>query len=560
MTQHLKETGGKYVTRFPPEPNGYLHIGHAKAININFGMAQGMYIFKLYCSAIQSDLFYSLAHSGDCNLRYDDTNPTAEEQEYFDSILETIEWLGFAPTNITYSSDNFQKLYDLAVDLVKRGKAFVCHCTAEQMWEMRGGDKGELGVRQECSHRDRPIEESLREFKRMKEGYYKEGQATLRMKMDMQNGSPQFWDLVAYRVMFAHHVRTGDAWCIYPTYDYTHCLCDSFENITHSLCTTEFRLSRDSYYWLCDALEIYKPVQWEYGRLNITNTVLSKRKLMKLVEEGLVDGWDDPRLYTLMALRRRGFTPEAINAFVRDLGVTTSNTIIDVMKLEGFVRDHLNDMAMRLFCVTDPLEVVFTNIDKDTEMLIDVPNKPRDESYGTRKLPFTKIAFIDAVDFREDGAADKNFYRLAPGKEVGFLHVPGVVRCDKVLKDKEGNILRLECTWDQKATKKAKTYIQWIGKSEKLGSPVKATINLYSSLFVHGNPSDNPGGWMADVDKDSLVVKQGFLDLGIAHAKRQAKFQFVRVGYFCVDTHSCPEDGKWVLNRTVSLKEDSAKN
>ncbi|KAG5457956.1 MAG: tRNA synthetases class I, catalytic domain-containing protein, partial [Olpidium bornovanus] len=316
MNEHLAITGGRVRTRFPPEPNGFLHIGHAKAINVNFG--------------------YAKIHGGTCYLRYDDTNPEAEEQVYFDSILETVRWLGFEPDLVTYSSDHFQRLYDLAVELIRRDKAYVCHCTGEEIFEQRGG--ASKGPRYACKHRNRPLDESAREFGRMRDGHYKEGEATLRMKMDLENPNPQFWDLVAYRVLNSHHHRTGDKWVIYPTYDYTHCLCDSFEHITHSMCTLEFRLSRESYYWLCDALEVYKPVQWEYGRLNITRTMLSKRKILQLVEEGIVRGWDDPRLYTLPALRRRGVPPEAINNFVREVGVTTATTITDVARLDNHVR------------------------------------------------------------------------------------------------------------------------------------------------------------------------------------------------------------------------------
>lgn len=394
------------------EPNGFLHIGHAKAININFAYAE--------------------AFNGLTNLRYDDTNPEAEEEIYFKSILETIEWLGFKPSAITYSSDHFQKLFDLAVELIKKDKAYVCHCTAEEMFADRGGES--KGDRKDCRHRNRPISESLTEFERMKNGEYKEGQAILRMKMDMQNPNPQFWDLVAYRVMHSSHVRTHDKWCIYPTYDYTHCLVDSFEDITHSLCTTEFVLSRESYYWLVDALEVYKPVQWEYGRLKLTNTVLSKRKLNKLVTDKYVSGWDDPRLHTLMALRRRGFTPEAINAFVREGGVTTTNSTIKMEKLENYVRSHLNEIAPRLMAILDPIRVNITNLPYGHVEEIMIADK-----LGKGKghvVPFSKTLFIDASDFKSIDEPD--FYRLAPGKTVGLLNVPHPITCTDFLTDSTG--------------------------------------------------------------------------------------------------------------------------
>jgi len=542
MEEHLKATGKRVYTRFPPEPNGFLHIGHAKAINVNFGYAQ--------------------AHNGVTYLRYDDTNPEAEEEKYFTSILETVKWLGFKPWKITYSSDYFDKLYELAVDLIKRGFAYVCHCTGEEIKAQRGGEN--KGPRYDCPHRNRPIEENLREFQNMKDGKYKEGEATLRMKMDMQNPNPQFWDLVAYRVMFTKHYRTGDKWCIYPTYDFTHCICDSLENITHSLCTTEFRMSRDSYYWLLDALEIYKPVQWEYGRLSITNTILSKRKLNKLVSEKIVNDWDDPRLFTLPALRRRGFTPEAINAFVRDVGVTTANTIIKVGRLENYVRDHLNDIAPRLMTVLDPLKVVITNLADDFVQEITVPNKPRDESMGNHNIPFTKTIYIDRSDFREQD--DPNFYRLAPNKTVGLLYVEHPITCTEVIKDSEGKVVEIRAKYEDQNARKPKTFIQWVAESPKHNSPVEIEVREYSNLFLHENPMDStavPNGWLSDINPNSLtVIPKAFAEVGINNCKVEDKYQFVRIGYFCVDSDSKLDgpEKKIVVNRTVTLKEDSGKN
>ncbi|RKP25501.1 tRNA synthetases class I, catalytic domain-containing protein [Syncephalis pseudoplumigaleata] len=564
MEAHLKATGGQVVTRFPPEPNGYLHIGHAKSININFG--------------------YAKAHNGICYLRYDDTNPEAEEEEYFIKIREAVEWLGFTPYKITYSSDYFERLYQLAIDLVKRDKAYVCHCTPEQIHEHRGGDA--KGPRTACSHRNRPIEESLVEFTKMHDGFYAEGEAVLRMKMNLEDGNPQFWDLIAYRILDTPHHRTGSEWRIYPTYDYTHCLVDSFENITHSLCTLEFRQSRESYYWLCDALEVYKPVQWEFGRLDVTNTVLSKRKLRKLVEAGVVDGWDDPRLYTLPAIRRRGVPPEAVNAFVREVGVTTANTTIEVSKLDYHIRALLNERARRVMAVLKPLRVVITNLADDYCREVVVPNIPRKPEAGEHTVPFTKHLWIDADDFKEQDTP--GYYRLAPGKSVGLLHANAIITCTNVCKHPEtGAIEAIECVLEPETAKKPKAFIQWVAKSEAHQSPVKAhTIAMYGSLFKHSNPMDKnavPDGWMSDINPHSLeniegaLLETGFRSLVHDWYKEQpdkealcfetCRFQFVRIGFFCldkhttlrVDEHGVPQLEGVIVNRTVGLKEDAGK-
>lgn len=565
MEQHLKETGGIVHTRFPPEPNGFLHIGHAKAINVNFGYAQ--------------------AHKGVCFLRYDDTNPEAEEEIYFNSILETVKWLGFKPHKVTYSSDYFDKLYELAIQLIKADKAYICHCSGEEIHQHRGGDA--KGPRSECKHRNRPIEESLAEFVKMKEGRYKEGEAILRMKMDMQEGNPQFWDLVAYRVLFTPHHRTKDTWCIYPTYDFTHCLVDSFENITHSLCTTEFIQSRASYYWLCDALEVYKPVQWEYGRLSVTNTVLSKRKLLKLVQSKLVSGWDDPRLYTLPALRRRGVPPAAINSFVRDVGVTTSVTTIDVKRLEVHIREHLNETAPRLMALQDPVKVVLTNLPVDHHETLTVPNKPRDPAMGEHSVPFTSTIYIDRSDFRAQDS--KDYFRMAPGKSVGLLHVPYPVTCTDFEIDVHGEVSLIRCHYDNDTPlKKPKTYIQWIADCPQAGSPVSISeLRVYGALFNHENPQDKtqvPGGYLTDINPDSLKVSKGALvEVGVwdvirshltsqSECPEEVRSQFVRIGYFCLDKDSIVPtpflDGSkdpahaptLVFNRIVTLKEDVKKD
>ncbi|KAJ3172398.1 hypothetical protein HDU87_007903 [Geranomyces variabilis] len=541
MEEHLKRTGGKVVTRFPPEPNGFLHIGHAKAINVNFG--------------------YAAAFGGVTNLRYDDTNPGAEEKIYFDSILETVQWLGFTPTDITYSSDHFQKLYELAIELIKKDKAYVCHCTGEQIKADRGGE--ERGSRRECIHRNRPIAESLAEFEKMKNGEYEPKEAFVRMKMDMNNPNPQFWDLVAYRILKAPHHRTGDQWCIYPTYDFTHCLVDSFEDITHSLCTTEFTLSRESYYWLVDALEIYKPVQWEYGRLRLAHSVMSKRKLKQLVDEKHVNGWDDPRMYTMAGIRRRGFTPESVNAFVRDLGVTTANSTTLPSRLENVVREHLNEIAPRLMLVLDPLKITITNLSADHLELLTVQNKPRDDSMGTRDLPFTNTVYIERSDFRE--TADANFFRLVPGGTVGLLNVPYPITATEVVKDAAGQVIEVKARYENSpGFKRPKTYIHWVARSPAHHSPVELEVRLYSELFLHADPTNErevPGGFLSDINPNSLVVvPRAMADVGLRLRRVEDKFQALRTGYFCVDKDSDISGGKYVVNRTVTLKEDSGKD
>ncbi|KAF8976935.1 hypothetical protein BGZ46_007824 [Entomortierella lignicola] len=532
MAKHLKATGGKYVTRFPPEPNGFLHIGHAKAVNINFGLAK--------------------AHDGICYLRFDDTNPETEKESFAESIVETVKWLGFTPTEITYSSSYFSRLYELAIELIKLNKAY---CTPEEMQMHRGGP--ERGPRSACIHRERPIIESLELFEKMKNGEFEEGKAILRMKMDLENGNPQFWDLVAYRILYAPHHRTGTDWCIYPTYDYTHCLVDSFENITHSLCTSEFAQSRASYYWLCDALEVYKPVQWESGRLNVEATVLSKRKIAELVRRGHVMDLDDPRLYTLPAIRRRGVPPEAINNFIHTLGVTKADTVIETARLDSFIRDYLNNTAPRLMGVMNPIKVILENLSNDFEMMLTVANKPKDPSMGEHTIPFTREIWIDGSDFKE--VADRNFFRLAPGKSVGLLNVPCPITCTDVVKDPiTGRVLELKARYeDETGFAKPTTYIQWVAESPKHGSPVCVDeVRLFENLFHHANPlsiAEVPEGYLSDVNEDSLKVERkvfvenGIWDLMDRWANSSAtngkdfeaiRFQLIRIGYFCLDRDS----------------------
>ncbi|MCJ8735208.1 hypothetical protein PDJAM_G00244430 [Pangasius djambal] len=522
LKQHLELTGGQVRTRFPPEPNGILHIGHAKAINFNFG--------------------YAKANNGICFLRYDDTNPEKEEEKYFTAIREMVEWLGYKPYAITHASDNFGQLYELAVELIRRGHAYVCHQRSE---ELKGHNVPP------SPWRDRPVEESIVLFERMKKGLFAEGEATLRMKMVMEDGK---MDPVAYRIKYTPHHRTGDTWCIYPTYDYTHCLCDSIEHITHSLCTKEFQSRRSSYFWLCNALDVYCPVQWEYGRLNLTYTVVSKRKIIKLVETGTVRDWDDPRLFTLTALRRRGFPPEAINNFCARVGVTVSQTTTEPHMLEACVRDVLNETAPRAMAVLEPLKVTITNLPAGAQTEIRVPDFPADESKGSHVVPFSKTIFIEQSDFRE--VMEKGYKRLTPGQPVGLRHAGYVISLQRVIKDNSGKVVELEvtCTSSDSA-EKPKAFIHWVCE------PLQCEVRLYERLFLHKNPEDSsevPNGFLSDINLNSLqLIENALTDRSVSKAKVFDKFQFERVGYFSLDPDSTAD--KLVFNRTVTLREDPGK-
>ncbi|KAK6303766.1 hypothetical protein J4Q44_G00262200 [Coregonus suidteri] len=523
LKQHLEFTGGQIRTRFPPEPNGILHIGHAKAINFNFG--------------------YAKANDGICFLRYDDTNPEKEEEKYFTAIKDMVEWLGYKPYEITHASDNFQRLYDLAEDLIRRGHAYVCHQRGE---ELKGHNLPP------SPWRERPAEESLVLFDRMRRGLFAEGEATLRMKIVMEDGK---MDPVAYRIKYTAHHRTGDAWCIYPTYDYTHCLCDSIENITHSLCTKEFQARRSSYFWLCNALDVYCPVQWEYGRLNLTYTVVSKRKIIKLVEEGTVRDWDDPRLFTLTALRRRGFPSEAINNFCAKVGVTVAQATMEPHMLESCVRDVLNDHAPRAMAVLEPLKVTITNLPEGIRNDVRVPDFPANEFMGSHVVPFTRTIFIEQSDFRE--VMEKGYKRLTLDQPVGLRHAGYVISVQKVIKDAQGRVVELDvhCCSSHEAAEKPKAFIHWVSE------PQKCEIRLYERLFLHKNPEDLsevPGGFLSDINPNSLqVINSALVDISVSKAKVFDKFQFERVGYFALDPDSTAD--KLVFNRTVTLKEDPGK-
>ena len=551
------------LTRFPPEPNGYLHIGHSKAIAVNFGFA------KYY--------------DGKCNLRFDDTNPEAEEEIYFIKIEEIVKWLGFNPARITYSSDFFDELYTLAEKLITLDGAYVCHCSDDDLKDQRGGtDVKNKKPRYGCAHRDRPTEESLAEFRAMREGKYKPREAFLRMKTDdFKNGNPQMWDLVAYRILEKPHHRTQDKWRIYPTYDFTHCLVDAFEGITHSLCTTEFILSRESYEWLNNKVDVpHKPMQREYGRLNVSGTVLSKRKIKKLVDDKIVSGWDDPRIYTLVALRRRGIPPGAILSFVNELGVTTAKINIQIVRFEQSIRKYLEMSVPRLMLVLDPVPVIIDDLPDDYVEEVENGFGPKDVDMGTHVLPFTKKVYIERDDFREEDS--KDFFRMAPGKPVGLLKVPFPVTCTSFKKDEStGLVTEIHAKYDKppegEKFKKPKAYIHWVADSPAHGSPIRAEARIFNPLFKSDNPDAVEPSFLADLREDSLKLHpNAMLEVGFSEIDRRrpwpqeageskkedcgpesVRFQAMRIGYFCMDKDSI--DGKVVLNRIVSLKEDAGK-
>jgi glutaminyl-tRNA synthetase len=494
------------VTRFPPEPNGFLHIGHAKAIAVNFGFAK--------------------YHGGECYLRFDDTNPEAEEEKYFTAIKEMVAWLGFKPYDITYSSDNFDKLYEKAEELIKLEKAYVCHCGGKftpsrfilvgsntlidaEIKAQRGGEA--RGPRFRCAHAVQSIEHNLTEFRAMRDGKYKPREAFLRMKQNIEDGNPQMWDLAAYRVLDAEHHRTGPKWKIYPTYDFTHCLCDSFERITHSLCTTEFIQSRVSYEWLNKSLGVYEPMQREYGRLSITGTVLSKRKIMKLVNEKYVRGWDDPRLYTLIGIKRRGVPPGAILEFVNELGVTTAPTNIQLARFDQTVRRYLERTVPRLMLVLDPVPLV---IEDAEEMELELPFSPKIPAMGSHKVKLTKTVFIERSDFREVDSPE--YFRLAPGKSVGLLQVPYPVKAVSFTKDGD-KVTEIKAIYD-KSGKKPKTYIHWVANGSR-----NVEVRIHNSLFRSEKPDDAEGGFMNDINpKSEEIWPRALIETGFDEVKSRA--------------------------------------
>ena len=531
--------GGKVATRFPPEPNGYLHIGHAKSICLNFGVA--------------------LEYGGTCNLRFDDTNPLKEEVEYVDSIQEDVRWLGFDwGDRLYYASDYFGTLYDFGETLIRTGKAFVCDLSAEEVRKTRG-TLTEPG--QNSPYRDRPVEESLDLFRRMRAGEFPDGSRTLRAKIDMASPNINLRDPALFRIRKATHHRTGDAWCIYPMYDYAHAISDWIEGITHSLCTLEFEDHRPLYDWCLEALDLAnRPRQIEFARLNLTYTLLSKRKLLHLVTGGHVRGWDDPRMPTIAGLRRRGFTPEAIRDFCNRIGLAKRDSVVEVELLEHCLREDLNRRAPRFMGVLDPLRVVITNLPEGRVEELDAVNNPEDPACGTRKVPFAREILIEREDFRE--VPPPKYHRLSPGQEVR-LRWGYIIRCHEVVKDPAtGAITELRCTVDPATRggntggRKVKGTIHWVSSSHA----VPAEVRLYDRLFSTPNPDDAPAGkdFLANLYPESLVVKTGCrVEPALAAAKRGDFLQFERLGYFTVDPDTAP--GRLVINRSVSLRDTWAK-
>lgn len=533
LEKHLKATGGRVFTRFPPEPNGYLHIGHAKAMFVSFGLAK--------------------ERGGCCYLRYDDTNPEAEKKEYIDHIEEIVDWMGWKPFKITYTSDYFQDLYDLAVELIRRGHAYVDHQTPEEIKEYRE-------KKMNSPWRDRPIGESLKLFDEMRQGMIEEGKATLRMKQDMQSDNYNMYDLIAYRIKFTPHPHSGDKWCVYPSYDYAHCIVDSLENITHSLCTLEFETRRASYYWLLDALGLYQPYVWEYSRLNVTNTVMSKRKLNRLVTEKRVDGWDDPRLMTLAGLRRRGVTSASINAFVRGVGITRSDgSMIRLDRLEYHVREELNKTAPRTMVVLNPLKVVITNLEADSIMDLDAkkwPDAQTDDASAFYKVPFSKTVYIERSDFRMKDS--KDYYGLAPGKSV-LLRYAFPIKCtEAILSDDKETVIEIRAEYDPSKTTKPKGVLHWVAESSHGVDPLKVEVRMFDKLFLSENPADLDD-WLADLNPQSkVIIPEAFAVPSLRNAAVGDRFQFERLGYFFVDKESSSE--RLVFNRTVTLRDTYGKS
>ncbi len=529
---------GKVVTRFPPEPNGYLHIGHAKAICIDFGIAAEF--------------------GGECHLRMDDTNPAKESMEYVESIKEDVRWLGFDwGDRFHYAADYFEKMYDCAVTLIKQGDAYVCELSQDEWKEFRG-----VPTRpgKESPSRNRSVEENLDLFTRMRNGEFEDGSHCLRAKIDMSSPNLHMRDPVIYRVMRAHHYRVEDMWCIYPTYDFAHPLEDSFEEITHSLCTLEFEVHRPLYDWILDKLGIFHSRQIEFSRLNLTYTVMSKRKLLQLVEENLVDGWDDPRMPTICGLRRRGYTPESIREFSKRVGVTKVKSVTDVAVLEHCIREELNKTAPRFMAVQNPIKLIVTNFPEDKEELMECINNPEDPDAGTRQVPFTRELYIERDDFMEEPV--KKFFRLAPGREVR-LRYAFIIECTDVIKDDAGNITEIHCTYDPEsrsggpnAKRKVKGTIHWVSATKC----VRAEARLYDRLFTFERPEEvEEGKEFTDyLNHDSLTVNEVMLEPSLADAKPGSRVQFERRGYFFVDPISSEPD-KLVFNRIVPLRDTWAK-
>ena len=533
------KNGGRVVTRFPPEPNGYLHIGHAKSICLNFGLAA--------------------EHRGVCHLRFDDTNPTKEDLEYVESIQEDVRWLGFDwQDKLFYASDYYEQLYGYAVHLIKNGKAYVDSLSADEIREYRG-TLTQPG--KNSPYRDRSVEDNLDLFARMRAGEFTDGSLVLRAKIDMASPNLNMRDPVIYRIRRATHHRTGDAWCIYPMYDFTHGQSDALEGITHSICTLEFEDHRPLYEWFLRELPVpCQPQQIEFARLNLTYTVMSKRKLLELVTNRHVSGWDDPRMPTLKGLRRRGYTPESIRNFCERIGVAKRNSVVDVAMLEHYVRDDLNKRAPRVMAVLHPLRVVIDNYPPDRVEQLEAVNNPEDPGAGTRQVPFSRVVYIERDDFRED--PPRKFFRLAPGREVR-LRYAYIIKCVEVIKDDAGNVVELRCTYDPETrsggsaeARKVKATLHWVSAAHA----IPAEVRLYDSLFTRPDPDtvEDGRGYTDFLNPDSLEVLTACqLEPGLAGAEVGSRYQFERLGYFCVDPDST--EGAPVFNRTVSLRDTWAK-
>lgn len=531
---------GKVHTRFPPEPNGYLHIGHAKSICLNFGLAQ--------------------EYGGLCNLRFDDTNPSKEDLEYVESIQEDVKWLGYDwDDRLFYASDYFERLYEFAVQLIKEGKAYVDDLSAEEIRAYRG-TLTEPG--KDSPYRNRSVEENLDLFRRMKEGEFPDGSRVLRAKIDMASPNLNLRDPVLYRIQKTTHHRTGDKWCIYPMYDYAHPLSDAIEGITHSICTCEFEDHRPLYDWVIENVKgnfPSRPRQIEFARLNLSHTVMSKRKLRQLVEEGYVRGWDDPRMPTISGLRRRGYTPEAIRDFCERIGVAKAVSMVDIALLEHCIREDLNFKAPRVMAVLRPLKVVIENYPEGQTEWLDAPYNQENPELGTRKIPFSRVIYIEQEDFMEE--PPKKFFRLAPGREVRLKHAY-IIKCEQVVKDEQtGEIIELRCTYDPATksgmatdTRKVKGTLHWVSADHA----INAEVRLYDHLFIKANPEeDKDTDFKENINPDSLVVLSSLLEPSLAGAAPGSRYQFLRQGYFCVDPDTA--SGSLVFNRIVSLKDSWAK-
>ena len=527
--------GNRVHTRFPPEPNGYLHIGHAKSICLNFGLAD--------------------KNNGKCNLRFDDTNPVKEEEEYVNSIIEDVKWLGFDwEDRLFYASDYFDQMYAQAVTLIERGNAYVCNLSGDDIRTSRGTLK-EPGT--ESPFRERSPEENLNLFSRMKNGEFANGEKVLRAKIDMAHPNLNMRDPVIYRILHASHHRSGDKWCIYPMYDWAHGLEDSFEKITHSICTLEFEDHRPLYDWYLDQLNVYHPQQIEFARLNLNFTIMSKRKLKKLVDENHVDGWDDPRMPTISGLRRRGYTPESIRNFSENVGITKRESIIDVIRLENALRDDLNKRAPRVMVVLDPLKVVITNYPEGESELLEAINNPEDSDAGKRDVPFSRELFIEQSDFMED--PPRKFFRLGPGREVR-LRYAYFITCNEVIRNENGKVVELHCTYDPKTKggsapdgRKVKGTIQWVSSQHA----VDAIVRLYDRLFLSENP-DEKDDYKQNLNPESCKILTKSKCEPSLKTPKKLTYQFERNGYFVLDEKDS-SDGNLVFNRAVSLRDSWAK-